>query len=95
MKPYIICGGSIGRTVVYGYLDGEPVVGEPVTIHQARMVLRWDEACGGLFGLATNGPRGDTRLTDSVDQAQDTVRQSLTVTDEAAKSMNGWASYDG
>ena len=94
-KPYIICGGSTGRAVVYGYCDSEPQTDQPTTIHRARMVLRWDGACGGLFGLAAGGPKGDTRLTAPVDRVTDTVRQSLTVTDEAAEALDGWPGYVG
>ncbi len=82
--PIIVCTGTNGRAVVFGYVDKEPDVGDLVTIYDARMVLRWDEKCGGLFGLAANGPKGDTRLTAPVDYAKCQAVQVLSVSEKSA-----------
>ena len=96
MQSYIICCGINGRAVVFGDCDHEPVTGEPITLHNARMVLYWPAACGGLFGLAANGPKEGTRLTDAVGKtATEAVRQWLTVTGEAADALRAWPSYSG
>jgi len=92
MKPVIICVGEPARAVVYGHIDSDhmPDAGEKVRIKNARMVLRWDAECGGLFGLAANGPAGDTRITASVQEVACVVGQSLSVTESAAKKIDAW-----
>jgi hypothetical protein len=90
MKPYVICGGKSGKAVVFGWLDTEPIVGEPAKIHRARMVLYWPRECVGLFGLAKNGPREGLRLTAVVAEVADTVRQFITVSEEAAEKLDEW-----
>ena len=91
-RQYIIlCGGSQGRAIVCGYVDSEPVSGEPVTLHDARMVLRWDAECGGLFGLAAGGPKGDTRMTPAVPQVTDTDwQQWMETTEDGGRGLRGW-----
>ena len=79
MKPYIVCTGSEGRAVVFGYTDTVPVIDYAITLHRARMVPRWDAACGGLFGLAAAGPKGDTRLTQEVETTGCIVAQFIAV----------------
>ena len=91
-KPYIICGGAAGRAVIFCWLDADPVSEQTVVMHDARMVLYWPTACGGLLGLAANGPRDGLRLTAPVARVTDTVRQSLSVTPAAAKALEGWPS---
>lgn len=93
--PAIICGGENGRAVVFGYLDGPklPDRDQPVRIQDARMILRWDDECGGLFGLAANGPKGDTRITARIDEVVDICRQALTVSSHAAKELIKWPAY--
>jgi hypothetical protein len=55
------------------------------------MVLYWDAACGGLFGLAAGGPKGATRLTAAVrDHGDEAVRQWFSVAPEAAKEIDAW-----
>jgi len=91
MQSVIICCGTNGRAVVFGQCGQKPVVGEPVTLHNARMVLYWPQACGGLFGLAADGPRDGLRLTDTVQEtATEAVRQWLSVSDEAADALRKW-----
>jgi hypothetical protein len=85
MKPIILCCGENGRAVVYGHVEKEPVPSEPVTLHDARMVLYWSEACGGLFGLATNGPRKGTRITCAVERVRETVWQEWLLVSAAAE----------
>ena len=89
--PIILCAGDNGRAVVFGYVTSKPVAGKPVTLTDARMVLRWDAACGGLFGLAADGPKGSTRLTHAVSSTTSTVwRQTIDVSPKAAKEMAAW-----
>jgi len=92
MYPVIICGGSTGRAVVYGYVDEIPEAEQIVTVHNARMVLCWPAECGGLFGLAANGPKDGLRLTAPVAIVSDTARQVLSVTDAAACAIDKWQS---
>jgi hypothetical protein len=89
----IICGGATGRAVIYGEVDEFPAADTPVKIRNARMILRWDEECGGLLGLSQIGPKGDTRLTRAVDLVSDTARQALTVSSEAAVALDAWPNY--
>lgn len=93
MQRVILCGGQTGRAVIYGSVEEIPKPGENVELHNARMVLRWDSTCGGLFGLATNGPKNDTRLTCPVDVVRDTCRQVLTVSTEAEAALDAWPNY--
>jgi hypothetical protein len=90
-KPIILCAGQNGRAVIYGYVDQDPVPGEAVTVHRARMVLYWDSKCGGLLGLAANGPKGDTRITAEVPRVVETCWQEFCdVAERAAESIDEW-----
>ena len=92
-KPIILCFGEHGRGVVYGYVDTDPVPGQPVTLTNARMVLRWD--VHGLFGLAAKGPAGDTRLTHAVESTTETRWQEwIAVSPEAAEAIDGAAAHE-
>ena len=89
--PVIVCVGEPGRAVVFGWVDAEPVLGESVTLREARMVLYWPASCGGLFGLASRGPRDGLRLTHSVDRTgARPVSQWLAVSSEAAAALREW-----
>ena len=90
----LLCCGQNGRAVIYGDVTKKPKQGEPVIVKNARMVLRWDDACGGLFGLAAKGPAKDTRITHAVSETVETKWQEwLTVTDEAAAAIDAWPAF--
>jgi hypothetical protein len=60
------------------------------------MVLYWPATCGGLFGLAANGPQKGLRLTETVEAtATEAVRQWLTVPDGVAEQLRAWPAYTG
>ena len=89
--PIILCATEHGRAVVYGRVEREPVSGEPVTLHGARMVLTWSAECGGLFGLAARGPQTSTRITHAIDRTTATRwTEWLSVSTEAAVALDGW-----
>jgi len=88
--PIIRCGGVNGRCVVFGYVDSEPVKGEPVELFDACNILYW-AGKRGLFGLMANGPEPGSRITDSVIRTTETVWQEWTeVSPKAAKSIGAW-----
>lgn len=88
---YIVCCGTNGRAVLIGECDHEPVAGQPIVMTNARMVLYWDTECGGLLGLAANGPKGRTRITHSVARHGDEcVHQWLSVSDAAKMEIEAW-----
>jgi hypothetical protein len=90
MIPIILCCGANGRAVVYGRVEEEPTPGEPVTMHDARMIIRW-EGRGGLFGVAAVGPGSGSRITHAVPRLVETCWQEcLAVTPEAAEKIDGW-----
>lgn len=92
VKAYIVCGGSAGRAVLFGRSESEPCPGQPFRLAGARMVLRWDAACGGLLGLAARGPKGDTKITAPVEMLADKeVHQVFAVSDESAAAIDAWA----
>ena len=92
----IVCCGTDGRCVVFGGCDSEPITGQPITLTDARMVLYWPAECGGLFGLAANGPKDGLRLTDSVSKtATEAVRQWLAVSDKVAEELTRWPACTG
>lgn len=88
MIPVIVCGGTIGRAVIYCRVDAIPEPGAPVVMRDARMVLRWDGP--GLFAMASSGPVGNTRITSAVAEVRDTCRQVLTVSEHAAAALDRW-----
>ena len=91
MQSVIACCGENGRCVVFGECELEPVTGKPLALTNARMVLYWPSSCGGLFGLAANGPKEGLRLTAAVKKtAVEAVRQWLSVSDGAAKGLREW-----
>lgn len=87
--PCIICGGSIGRAVIYGRVEKLPKAEEIVTIYDARMILKWT-GDNGLLGLAAMGPSDGSRITCAIDSVSDTARQVLAVSDVAAKKLDRW-----
>ena len=89
--PIILCCGANGRAVIYGRVPRMPTPGKPVTLTDARMVLRWDAECGGLLGLAAKGPRADTRITHAVPRIVETVWQEVVqCSPEAAREIEAW-----
>jgi hypothetical protein len=88
---YLVCCGNNGRAVLIGESEVEPIAGKPIVLTNARMVLYWDAACGGLLGLAANGPKGSTRITHAVASLGDEcVRQWVAVSDVARKEIEKW-----
>lgn len=91
--PIILCAGENGRAVIYGSVEKLPVSGQPVTLRDARMVVYWSAECGGLFGLAANGPKTSTRITRPVPSTCETRWQEyVEVAPEAAAAIDGWTS---
>ncbi len=91
MKPVIVCCGTNGRAVIFGWSEDEPVAGQPVKMNDARMVLYWSAECGGLLGLAANGPKPGTKMTAVVEcHGDECVRQWVSVSKLAAKEMDEW-----
>tara|TARA_Y100001951_G_scaffold33199_2_gene26191 strand:- start:48825 stop:49055 length:231 start_codon:yes stop_codon:yes gene_type:complete len=71
--------------------DKDPEAGKPIKLRNARMVLYWSSECGGLFGLAANGPKTNTRITAAVETHEDiSVKQWVKVSPEAAKLIAEW-----
>jgi hypothetical protein len=90
MKPIILCCGANGRAVIYGRVESEPVPGEPVELHGARMVIYW-AGPAGLFGLAAKGPAGGSRLTHAVSRTTETVWQEwIAIEPDAAEKIDAW-----
>lgn len=88
---YLVCCGKNGRAVLIGESESEPVAGQPITLTNARMVIYWDAECGGLLGLAANGPKGRTRITASVARHGDEcVRQWVAVSEAARRVIESW-----
>jgi hypothetical protein len=91
VKTYIVCCGATGRAVIVGQSKTEPEDGKSITLTNARMVLYWDAACGGLLGLAAKGPKGQTRITSAVKKTgTGTVAQWVEVSPSAAKEIASW-----
>jgi hypothetical protein len=51
------------RGVFFGYLVGEEVGPEKVTLDHMRNVVMWDTATRGFLGLASTGPTDGCRIT--------------------------------
>jgi hypothetical protein len=91
MKTIILCAGKNGSAVLVGQVSKLPVPGEPVTLKNARMVIYWAAECGGLLGLAAQGPQGKTRITHAVPRVVETVwHEWVEVTQEAATEIDAW-----
>lgn len=91
MKSIILCCGANGRAVLVGDVESDPVAGQPVKLHNARMLLYWARECGGLLGLAAKGPRGATRITHAVPAVTETVWQEFIETTTAgALAIREW-----
>lgn len=90
--PILLCGGSQGRAIIFGWVDSKPVAGESITVYQARMIIRWTGS-SGLFGLAANGPADGTRITESIESVTDQAwQQWLHVDKQAADRLAKWPS---
>jgi len=87
--PIILCATEKGRAVIFGYVDETPTPGEPVTLHDARMVIRW--ASGGIFRLAAEGPIEKDRISPEVPSTTETVwKEWIEVSDEASAAWEGY-----
>lgn len=90
-KTIMLCAGQSGRAVLIGEVSKLPRAGQPVTLRNARMVLYWASQCGGLLGLATRGPAGETRITAAVPATCETVWQEwIEMTPRAADGVARW-----
>jgi hypothetical protein len=88
---FIVFCGEKGRAVLVGECDREPETGKPIMMTNVSMILRWDVQCGGIFGLAAKGPKGDTRITEAVERHGDAcVHQWIKVSDLAEKEIKKW-----
>lgn len=91
MDMYIVCCGSTGRAVLIGESDKPPKAGKPIELQNARMVLYWSSECGGLLGLAANGPKTNTRITAAVERLGDEcVREWVKVSEAASEEIRKW-----
>jgi hypothetical protein len=88
--PVIVCGGKEGQACIYGYVDALPIPEQSVTIYDARMILSWHQDCGGLLGLAANGPKSITRITSAVPSTGCICRQFVQVSETGAEAINAW-----
>ena len=89
MQPIILCGGANGRCLIFGYVESEPVAGEPVDLQDARMILYYPS--GGTFGLAADGPPEGSRLSATVTRTVETTWQEwLAVSPEAAAKLGSF-----
>ena len=52
---------STTRDVIYGEADGDAVDGK-IILRNARRVMYWGAATGGLGGLSTRGPSADSKI---------------------------------
>lgn len=89
----VICGGKRGNAIIYCHVNEFPTPGDKVEMSDARMVLRIDKKCGGLFGFTQKGPIGKTWITCAVPKVIDTCRQALSVSDEAIRKIDSWPDY--
>lgn len=90
MKPYIVCCGTHGRCVVYGWSETEPEHGKPCRLTAARMILYWAGPIG-LFGLASRGPANGSRITAAVSTTETSaVTEWCAVSPEAAQEVDAW-----
>jgi len=88
--PIILCAGTQGRALIYGYVQEEPESGKSVRLEQARMVIYYPS--GGSLGLGADGPPEGSRITKAVAVTVETVWQEwFTVSENAAKAFDGWA----
>ena len=91
---YIITTGTNGRCVLFGRADSRPVVGQPYTLTNARMIIRWTRQ--GLLGLAANGPLGDDRISATVPVTSGgAVQQVIDVPQAAADAIAGAPEWIG
>ena len=95
-KPYIITtGATAGRCVLFGYCEEEPEIGEEFRLERSRMVLYWPKECGGLFGLAADGPKDGLRLSGAVTTKGHPVREVIEVEHDVAEMLSAWPVYRG
>lgn len=96
MMDVLICYGTPSpRAVIVGRVDAEPVIDQPVTVHNARMVLWWSAATGGLLGLAAHGPREGCRITATVERHSVVAREVMTLSPEAVAALAVWPEWRG
>lgn len=88
-KPYIVTAGNPDRCVIFGWTEGDPKKGDVVKLTKARMVLSWPSVCGGLFGLAADGPKQGTKLTAAVTTTTEVVR-TIAIPAKTAKLFDTW-----
>ncbi len=75
------------RGVFLGYIKDDSKLPAEITLTKARNVIYWDAKCKGVFGLASGGPKGDTRLGLEVPEI--TLYKITSVT-PAAEKFSDW-----
>lgn len=89
-NAYIVCTGTNGTAVIFGWSDTEPIPGQPFKLKRAKMILRW-AGTSGLLGLAANGPAQGSTITAAVKSTGgDCVKQVIEVSDDAAAKVDAW-----
>ena len=89
MRDVIVCGGEHGRAVLAGQVESDPVPGQPVKVHNARMVLYW-AGKAGLFGLAAKGPAEGSRITAAVPSTTLVCTEWMDLAPAAVTALAGW-----
>lgn len=91
--PVIVTAAEYGRAVIFGWVEQFPTdLSQPVILRGARMILYWSKACGGIFGLAANGPKEGTRITAPVDELfEPDWKRAWTVSSRAAEEIESWS----
>jgi hypothetical protein len=82
-KPLVVTTSD--RGVFFGY--GVPGVGESIVLDRARMVIYWPEDNHGVTGLAVDGPKRGSRVTQAAPAWHlRNVTSVMEATDAAAKA---------
>ena len=90
--PIILCATEKGRACLFGYVDAEPIVGQPVKMYDVRMILYF--ARSGILGHASTGPEEETRMTGPVPWLiESTWAQCFAVSFMAEEKLRNWPNW--
>ncbi len=85
-KPVLIT--TEHRGVFFGYVEDDSKLPEQITLENARMCVKWDEATKGVLGLAERGPGDGCRIGGRVPRF--TAWKITSVTDCTPEAAEKW-----
>jgi len=88
VRPVIVT--TQHRGVFFGFVEGV-CEGKTIRLHRMRNCIYWVSAIGGVFGLASEGPKAGCKIGAVVPSA--TLQDVTSVADCTPEAAAAWEAY--